>query len=185
MQSDLSNNKIEMADGKETNTVNVNRKAKPKRLNPERFSIFVYKILKELHPNTEISRHAMAIMNCIIINRLSNLKEIDIITTREVQRAVLRGHTKKEQKRAVRSNQEEKRALRSTWSTSEQFGALGALWSIWNTSEQFGALGVLWSTSEHFRAIFFCLIIMDIISNRFGIILIIFWCFKVIFCHVL
>ncbi|KAG5669910.1 hypothetical protein PVAND_000200 [Polypedilum vanderplanki] len=87
-----------MADGKETNTVNVNRKGKPKRLNPERFSIFVYKILKELHPNTEISRHAMAKMNCIIhyvygriedeINRLSNLNEIDIITTREVQRAV-------------------------------------------------------------------------------------------------
>ncbi|KAG5679939.1 hypothetical protein PVAND_009474 [Polypedilum vanderplanki] len=56
-----------------------------------------------------------------------------------------RGHTKKEQKRAVRSNQEQKRALWSTWCTSEQFGALGALWSIWSTSEKFGAI---WSTLE-------------------------------------
>merc|ERR1711915_102353 len=80
--------KAPSADGKKT------RKAKRK----ESFSIYVYKVLKQVHPDTGISSKAMSIMNSFVsdiferianeASRLAKYNKRSTISSREVQTAV-------------------------------------------------------------------------------------------------
>ena len=72
----------------------VKSKRKAKRI----FSIYVYKVLKQVHPNTGISSKAMSIMNSFTndiferiaaeASRLAHYNKRSTITSREIQTAV-------------------------------------------------------------------------------------------------
>ena len=47
-------------------TAPVDDKKKSRRRNKESFGIYVYKVLKQVHPDTGISRKAMGIMNLFV-----------------------------------------------------------------------------------------------------------------------
>ncbi|NWV54590.1 H2B1L protein, partial [Daphoenositta chrysoptera] len=71
-------------------------KRKPRR--KEAFSVYIYKVLKEVHPDLDISSKAMNIMNSFVndmfeqlaseASRLAQLSHRATITSREVQAAV-------------------------------------------------------------------------------------------------
>ncbi|NXD66311.1 H2B3 protein, partial [Eolophus roseicapillus] len=71
-------------------------KKKPKR--KEAYSIYIYKVLKQVHPDTGISSKAMSIMNSFVndlferlaseASRLAQYNHCSTITSREVQTAV-------------------------------------------------------------------------------------------------
>ncbi|XP_057280268.1 late histone H2B.L4 [Pezoporus wallicus] len=71
-------------------------KKKPKR--KETYSIYIYKVLKQVHPDTGISSKAMSIMNSFVndlferlaseASRLAHYNHRSTITSREVQTAV-------------------------------------------------------------------------------------------------
>ena len=64
----------------------------------ESFSSYVYKVLKQVHPDTGISNHAMAIMNSFVYDtfervaseasRLARYNHSKTMTSREIQTAV-------------------------------------------------------------------------------------------------
>merc|ERR1712131_537789 len=70
------------------------RKAKRK----ESFSIYIYKVLKQVHPDTGVSSKAMSIMNSFVsdiferiaaeASRLAHYNKRSTITSREIQTAV-------------------------------------------------------------------------------------------------
>ncbi|XP_049448697.1 histone H2B 1/2-like [Epinephelus fuscoguttatus] len=72
------------------------RKRKPKRR--ESYAIYVYKVLKQVHPDTGISSKAMGIMNSFVsdiferiageASRLAHYNKRSTITSREIQTAV-------------------------------------------------------------------------------------------------
>ncbi|GIY51728.1 hypothetical protein CEXT_175141, partial [Caerostris extrusa] len=87
----------------------VKRPAKPKRLSAleikkrkkrrkESFAIYIYKVLKQVHPDTGISSKAMSIMNSFVndiferiaaeSSRLAHYNKRSTITSREIQTAV-------------------------------------------------------------------------------------------------
>ena len=73
-------------------------KKKRKRRRRESYGIYIYKVLKQAHPNMSVSSKAMNIMNSFVndiferladeASRLANLKRHRNITLREIQYAV-------------------------------------------------------------------------------------------------
>ncbi|KAM5212308.1 LOW QUALITY PROTEIN: histone H2B type 3-B [Hipposideros larvatus] len=63
---------------------------KRKRSRKERYSIYLYKMLKQVHPDTGISSKAMGIINSRIeeASRLAHYNKRYTITSREVQMAL-------------------------------------------------------------------------------------------------
>ena len=71
---------------------------KRKRRRRESYSIYIYKVLKQVHPDTGISSKAMSIMNSFVndiferiaaeSSRLSHYNKRSTITSREIQTAV-------------------------------------------------------------------------------------------------
>ena len=69
-----------------------------KKKRKESFSIYIYKVMKQFHPNTGISSQAMSIMNSFVndfferiaaeASRLAHYNKCSTITSREVQTAV-------------------------------------------------------------------------------------------------
>jgi len=76
----------------------VDRKGKHRKKRKESFSIYIYKVLKQVHPDTGISSKAMSIMNSFVndiferiaaeASRLAHYNKRSTITSREVQTAV-------------------------------------------------------------------------------------------------
>ena len=72
------------------------KKKKPKR--KESYAIYIYKVLKQVHPDTGISSKAMSIMNSFVndlferiaaeASRLAQYNKRSTITSREVQTSV-------------------------------------------------------------------------------------------------
>ncbi|XP_077552114.1 histone H2B-like [Haemaphysalis longicornis] len=73
-------------------------KKKKKRRRKESFSIYIYKVLKQVHPDTGVSSKAMSIMNSFVndiferiaaeSSRLAHYNKRSNITSREIQTAV-------------------------------------------------------------------------------------------------
>ena len=71
---------------------------KNKRKSKRTFSIYVYKVLKQVHPNTGISSKAMSIMNSFVNDifervatesaKLTKMNKKSTISSREIQTAV-------------------------------------------------------------------------------------------------
>ena len=71
---------------------------KKKRRRKESYSIYIYKVLKQVHPDTGISSKAMSIMNSFVndiferisaeASRLAHYNKRSTITSREIQTAV-------------------------------------------------------------------------------------------------
>ena len=71
---------------------------KTKRRRKESYAIYIYKVLKQVHPDTGISSKAMSIMNSFVndiferiaaeASRLSHYNKRSTITSREIQTAV-------------------------------------------------------------------------------------------------
>ncbi|XP_065556104.1 histone H2B-like [Artemia franciscana] len=71
---------------------------KRKRKRKESYAIFIYKVLKQVHPDTGVSSNAMSIMNSFVndiferiaaeASRLAHYNKRSTITSREVQTAV-------------------------------------------------------------------------------------------------
>ncbi|RXN30101.1 histone H2B-like protein [Labeo rohita] len=69
---------------------------KRKRSRKESYAIYVYKVLKQVHPDTGISSKAMGIMNSFVndifargeASRLAHYNKRSTITSREIQTAV-------------------------------------------------------------------------------------------------
>ncbi|CAH2011417.1 unnamed protein product [Acanthoscelides obtectus] len=74
------------------------RKKKKKRRRKESYAIYIYKVLKQVHPDTGISSKAMSIMNSFVndiferiaaeASRLAHYNKRATITSREIQTAV-------------------------------------------------------------------------------------------------
>ena len=84
--------------GKAQKNVRATDKKKKRRRRKESFSIYIYKVLKQVHPDTGISSKAMSIMNSFVndiferiaaeASRLSHYNKRSTITSREIQTAV-------------------------------------------------------------------------------------------------
>ena len=71
---------------------------KKKRRRKESYSIYIYKVLKQVHPDTGVSSKAMSIMNSFVndiferiaaeASRLAHYNKRSTITSREIQTAV-------------------------------------------------------------------------------------------------
>ncbi|XP_072906286.1 histone H2B 7-like [Hemitrygon akajei] len=71
---------------------------KRRRARRETYSIYVYKVMKQVHPDTSISSKAMSIMNLFVndifeciageASRLAHYNKRSTITSREIQTAV-------------------------------------------------------------------------------------------------
>jgi len=71
---------------------------KRKRKRKESYSIYIYKVLKQVHPDTGVSSKAMSIMNSFVndiferiaseSSRLAHYNKRSTITSREIQTAV-------------------------------------------------------------------------------------------------
>merc|ERR1712189_119599 len=74
------------------------KKNKRKAKRKESFSIYIYKVLKQVHPDTGISSKAMSIMNSFVndifervaseASRLTSYNKRSTISSREIQTAV-------------------------------------------------------------------------------------------------
>ena len=74
------------------------RKAAPKKRRTETFSVYIYRVLKQVHPETGISKRSMSIMNSFIndvfekiaseSSRLVRYNKKHTLSSREVQTAV-------------------------------------------------------------------------------------------------
>ena len=83
--------------GKAQKNVSADKKAKRKR-RKESYAIYIYKVLKQVHPDTGISSKAMVIMNSFVndiferiageSSRLAHYNKRSTITSREIQTAV-------------------------------------------------------------------------------------------------
>jgi len=78
------------------NIAKSDKKRKPKR--KESYAIYIYKVLKQVHPDTGVSSKAMSIMNSFVndlferiateSSRLAHYNKRSTITSREIQTAV-------------------------------------------------------------------------------------------------
>merc|ERR1719229_1501067 len=74
------------------------KKSKKNKKRKESYAIYIYKVLKQVHPDTGISSKAMSIMNSFVndiferiaaeASRLSHYNKRSTITSREIQTAV-------------------------------------------------------------------------------------------------
>jgi histone H2B len=82
-----------------TATKNISKdKRKNKRKRKESYAVYIYKVLKQVHPDTGVSSKAMSIMNSFVndiferiaaeASRLSQYNKRSTITSREIQTAV-------------------------------------------------------------------------------------------------
>merc|ERR1719316_1161783 len=79
-------------------TTKVESKTTKKKSKAETYKIYIYKVLKQVHPETGISSKAMSIMNSFLndmfdkiaseASRLSSYNKKPTITSREIQTAV-------------------------------------------------------------------------------------------------
>lgn len=84
--------------GKAQKSVRAGDKKKRKKRRKESFAIYIYKVLKQVHPDTGISSKAMSIMNSFVndiferiaaeSSRLAHYNKRSTITSREIQTAV-------------------------------------------------------------------------------------------------
>ncbi|KAH7643406.1 histone H2B [Dermatophagoides farinae] len=84
--------------GKAQKSVRVSDKKKKHRRRKESFSIYIYKVMKQVHPDTGISSKAMSIMNSFVndiferiaaeASRLAQNNKRTTITSREIQTSV-------------------------------------------------------------------------------------------------
>ncbi|XP_042147086.1 histone H2B-like [Ixodes scapularis] len=84
--------------GKAQKNVRATDKKKKRRKRKESFSIYIYKVLKQVHPDTGVSSKAMSIMNSFVndiferiaaeSSRLAHYNKRSTITSREIQTAV-------------------------------------------------------------------------------------------------
>ncbi|KAF7265424.1 hypothetical protein GWI33_021156 [Rhynchophorus ferrugineus] len=79
--------------------INISKSDKEKkRMRKESYAIYIYKVLKQVHPDTAISSKAMSIMNSFVhdifkriaaeTSRLAHYNKKSTITSREIQTAV-------------------------------------------------------------------------------------------------
>mmetsp|Transcript_4499 Transcript_4499/g.13646 ORF Transcript_4499/g.13646 Transcript_4499/m.13646 type:complete len:127 (+) Transcript_4499:105-485(+) len=76
----------------------VDKKDKKKRKRTESYAVYIYKVLKQVHPDTGISSKAMSIMNSFVndiferiageASKLAAYSKTKTLTSREVQTAV-------------------------------------------------------------------------------------------------
>jgi len=88
--------KIEKKAGKANPAVDEKKKKRGKR--KESYAIYIYKVLKQVHPDTSISSKAMGIMNSFVNNiferiateasRLVHYSKKSTISSREIQTAI-------------------------------------------------------------------------------------------------
>merc|ERR1711953_194693 len=74
------------------------KKRKYKKRKPESYGFFIYKVLKQVHPDTGVSSKAMSIMNSFVndlceriageASKLAHYNKRSTITSREIQTAV-------------------------------------------------------------------------------------------------
>ncbi|XP_033630412.1 late histone H2B.L4-like [Asterias rubens] len=79
-------------------TMGGDKKMKRKKKRKESYNIYIYKVLKQVHPDTGISSRAISIMNSFVndvferiageASRLAHYNKRSTITSREVQTAV-------------------------------------------------------------------------------------------------
>ncbi|XP_034944506.1 histone H2B [Chelonus insularis] len=84
--------------GKAQKNISKTDKSKKKRKRKESYAIYIYKVLKQVHPDTGISSKAMSIMNSFVndiferiaaeSSRLAHYNKRSTITSREIQTAV-------------------------------------------------------------------------------------------------
>merc|ERR1712112_590369 len=84
--------------GKATKAVTKGDKKKRKGNRKESYAIYIYKVLKQVHPDTGVSSKAMSIMNSFVNDlfekiaaeacKLANYNKRSTITSREIQTAV-------------------------------------------------------------------------------------------------
>ena len=84
--------------GKAQKNISKGDKKKNKRKRKESYAIYIYKVLKQVHPDTGISSKAMSIMNSFVndiferiaaeASRLAHYNKRSTITSREIQTAV-------------------------------------------------------------------------------------------------
>ncbi|XP_076245554.1 histone H2B-like [Calliopsis andreniformis] len=85
--------------GKVQKNISISKsEGKKKKKRKESYAIYIYKVLKQVHPDTGVSSRAMSIMNSFVsdiferiaaeASRLSHYNKRSTITSREVQTAV-------------------------------------------------------------------------------------------------
>ena len=84
--------------GKAAKAITKGDKKKKKQRRKESYAIYIYKVLKQVHPDTGISSKAMSIMNSFVndlferiaaeASRLAHYNKRSTITSREIQTAV-------------------------------------------------------------------------------------------------
>merc|ERR1711962_474630 len=84
--------------GKATKAIAEGDKKKKKGKRKESYAIYIYKVLKQVHPDTGVSSKAMSIMNSFVndlfesiaaeASRLAHYNKRSTITSREIQTAV-------------------------------------------------------------------------------------------------
>ena len=84
--------------GKATKNISKGDKKKKHRKRKESYAIYIYKVLKQVHPDTGVSSKAMSIMNSFVndiferiaaeASRLAHYNKRSTITSREIQTAV-------------------------------------------------------------------------------------------------
>ena len=84
--------------GKAAKAITKGDKKKKKGKRKESYAIYIYKVLKQVHPDTGISSKAMSIMNSFVndlferiaaeASRLAHYNKRSTITSREIQTAV-------------------------------------------------------------------------------------------------
>ncbi|EDW29884.1 GL15861 [Drosophila persimilis] len=78
--------------------INTTDKKKRRKVRKESYAIYIYKVLKQVHPDTGVSSKAMSIMNSFVndiferiaseASRLGHYNKKSTITSREIQTAV-------------------------------------------------------------------------------------------------
>ena len=84
--------------GKAAKAIQKGDKKKKKQKRKESYAIYIYKVLKQVHPDTGVSSKAMSIMNSFVndiferiaaeASRLAHYNKRSTITSREIQTAV-------------------------------------------------------------------------------------------------
>ena len=92
----VTGKKVETSKAVKKTAKNVKRGNKRRR--KESYAIYIYKVMKQVHPDTGISSKAMGIMNSFVsdiferiateASRLANYNKKSTITSREIQTAV-------------------------------------------------------------------------------------------------
>ncbi|XP_022208835.2 histone H2B-like [Drosophila obscura] len=84
--------------GKAQKSINTGENKKRRKARKESYSIYIYKVLKQVHPDTGVSSRAMGVMNSLVndlferiaseASRLGHYNKKSTITSREIQTSV-------------------------------------------------------------------------------------------------